>query len=73
MNDVKSLKESLRMIEFLCYLSADPANDTSEQKQKLIDTIYEIAHLHSGCKNKHIEWRKNRQKLKKEFKKCGWI
>ena len=68
-NDTKTLKETLRIIEGLCLLSEDSFNRTAKPKQSLINTIYEMAHLHSDCKAPHLDWARARATLLKELEK----
>ncbi len=72
MNDVKNLRETLKIIEGLCCFF-DESDKSLKTARYIIDDIYTIAHLHSDCNNLHMDWRKKRHKWKEDLKKAGII
>jgi len=67
MNDPKTLKESLRIIEgfTLAYQDSDKTLETAE---RILNDIYKVAHLHGTCENPHTNWRIERLTIKKSLK-----
>lgn len=72
MNTTKNLKESLCIIEGLAMYFQDTDMKLRTAK-KIIDDIYFVSHLHSGCKGFHISWRERRYKILKILRDMGYI
>ena len=72
MNNVKSLKRTLLIIEGL-YLLYQDCSKSKKNAEERLDTIYRMAHIHGKCKAPHIDWRKEREKICKALTKHGII
>jgi len=63
-----TLQQQLRIIEGLTIVYQD-GNRTHEQAEKIIYSIYRIAHLNGTCKNEHLLWHEEGFELIKELLK----
>jgi hypothetical protein len=64
----KLQQHALELIEALCY----PDNLMTPENR--LDQIFKIAHVAcSGCKNLHMDWRRDLNKMYDEWKKAGII
>lgn len=71
-------KQLLYLIEGLCCEFDSYREDyrkTPEKYEVLLDTIYRMAHLASGCakKGNHLDWEEESLKLFKELQGGFWI
>lgn len=60
-NDIKTLRESMVIIEKLCLSSCEIPRKV-KALEEIIEDIYCVAHLHSNCVNNHLDWHKKRSK-----------